>query len=94
MDRKLHVDTLILIPMFKIYVLLYSRQMDKWTDRQTDRQMETLIRGGLGNYVPPGKEFLQPRCSKCMWDYGMRGGASVKKSHIFVCRNTKNPTIG
>jgi hypothetical protein len=32
MDRKLHVDILILIPMFKIYV--FSYQMDKRTDRQ------------------------------------------------------------
>ncbi len=43
-DRKLHVDTLILIPTFKIYVFLYSRQTDgqtdRWTDGQTDRQTD------------------------------------------------------
>ncbi len=40
MDRKLHVDTLILIliPTLKIYVFWYSGQ--------TDRQMEKLIQGG------------------------------------------------
>jgi hypothetical protein len=31
-DRKLHVDTLILIPTLKIYVLCYSRQTDGQTD--------------------------------------------------------------
>ncbi len=45
--RKLHVDTLILIPTFKIYLFLYSRQ----TDRQTDGQTEKLIRCGLGNLI-------------------------------------------
>ncbi len=40
--RKLHVDTLILIPTFKIYVFSYSRQT------------ETLIRGGFPHFVPPG----------------------------------------
>ncbi len=35
MDRKLHVGTLILIPPFKIYVFLYSRQTDGRADRQT-----------------------------------------------------------
>jgi hypothetical protein len=39
-DRKLHVDTLILIPTIKIYVFLYSGRMDGRTDRRT----ETLIR--------------------------------------------------
>ncbi len=33
MHRKLHVDTLVLIPTFKIYVFSYSRQ----TDRQTEK---------------------------------------------------------
>ncbi len=42
MHRKLHVDTLILIPTFKIYVFSYSRQT------------ETLIRGGFTHFVPPG----------------------------------------
>jgi hypothetical protein len=32
--RKLHVDTLILIPTFKFYVFSYSRQKDKLTDRE------------------------------------------------------------
>jgi hypothetical protein len=43
----LHVDTLILIPTFIIYVFSYSRQ----TDRQTDKQIEKLIRCGLGNLI-------------------------------------------
>jgi hypothetical protein len=29
-----------------------------------------------------------------VWDCGILGGSGVKKSHIFVCRNKKNPTIG
>ncbi len=29
MHRKLHVDTLILIPTLKIYVFSYSRQTDR-----------------------------------------------------------------
>jgi hypothetical protein len=33
MHRKLHVDTLILISTFKIYVFLYSRRTDERTDR-------------------------------------------------------------
>jgi hypothetical protein len=37
MDRKLQVDTLILIPMFKIYVFgIPDRQTDKRTDRWTE----------------------------------------------------------
>jgi hypothetical protein len=32
MDRKLHVDTLILIPMEKFYMFSYSRRTDKWND--------------------------------------------------------------
>jgi hypothetical protein len=52
MDRNLHVDTLIFIPMLKIYMCWYSRQ----TDGQTDRQTEKFIRCGLGNLlVPPGR---------------------------------------
>jgi hypothetical protein len=50
MHRKLHVDTLILIPTFKIYVFSYSRQ----TDGQTDGDINP---GGL---VPPGYEFILP----------------------------------
>jgi hypothetical protein len=49
-DRKLHVDTLILIPTLKIYVFWYSRQ----TDEQTDGRTKTLIQGGFPHYVPPG----------------------------------------
>jgi hypothetical protein len=45
MDRKLHVDTLILIPTLKIYMFWYSRQ----TDRQTNEQTEKFIWGGLRN---------------------------------------------
>jgi hypothetical protein len=40
MDRKLHVDTLILIPTLKIYVFWYFG----WTDGQTDRQTEKYTR--------------------------------------------------
>jgi hypothetical protein len=43
MHRKLHLHTLIVIPMFKIDVFSYSRQ----TDRQTDKQTETLAARGL-----------------------------------------------
>ncbi len=45
--RKLHVDTLILIPIFKIYVFLYS----SLTNGQTDRLTEKLIWCGLGNLI-------------------------------------------
>ncbi len=38
MDRKVHLDTLILIPTLKIYVFWYSRQTERQTDRQTDGQ--------------------------------------------------------
>jgi hypothetical protein len=56
-DRKLHVDTLILIPTLKIYVFCYPRQTDRQTDRQTmDGWTEKLIQGGLCSLsVPPGK---------------------------------------
>ncbi len=50
MDRKLHVDTLILIPKLKIYIFWNSGQKDGRTDRRTDGwtdgRTETLIRGG------------------------------------------------
>jgi hypothetical protein len=58
-DRKLPVDTLILIPTLKFYV--FSLITDEQTDRQTDRRMEKLIRGGFPHFVPPGK---QPSSSK------------------------------
>jgi hypothetical protein len=54
MDRKLHVDTLSLIPTLKIYVF--------WHSRQTDRQTEALIWGGFRNYVPPGKRITIQKC--------------------------------
>jgi hypothetical protein len=38
MHRKLHLDTLTLIPKFKIYVFSYSR----WSDRQRDREIHSL----------------------------------------------------
>jgi hypothetical protein len=41
-DRKLHVDTLILIPTCKIYVFPYSRWMDRQTDGQTDRDINPV----------------------------------------------------
>jgi hypothetical protein len=47
-SSDLHVDTLIFIPTSNIYVFWYSLQ--------TDRQMEKLIWGGLGNYL---HTFLQ-----------------------------------
>ncbi len=57
MDKELHVDILILIPMFKIYIFFipYGR-----TDRRTDGQTNKLIRCGLGNLsVPPGLAYLK-----------------------------------
>jgi hypothetical protein len=54
MHRKLHVDTLILIPTFKIYVFSYSRQ----TDRRRDRQTEKLIRCGLGNLISSSRLII------------------------------------
>jgi hypothetical protein len=42
MHRKLHVDTLISILTFKIYVFSYSRQTDKQTDREIN--LEELSR--------------------------------------------------
>jgi hypothetical protein len=42
MDRKLHVDTLILVPMFKIYVFPYSRLMDERTDGLMDREINPV----------------------------------------------------
>jgi hypothetical protein len=41
MHRKLHVDTLILISTFKIYVFSYSRQ----TDGQTDGEINLVWAG-------------------------------------------------
>ncbi len=38
-DRKLHMDTLILIPTWKFYVFWYSKRTDRWTDGQTDREI-------------------------------------------------------
>jgi hypothetical protein len=60
MHRKLHMDTLILISTFKIYVFSYSRQ----TDRRTDEQTEKLIWCGLGNLIG---SF---RYTCCMWAGG------------------------
>ncbi len=51
MDRKLHVDTLILIPTFKIHVFSYSRWTDEWANGRTDRQTEKLIQCWLGNLI-------------------------------------------
>ncbi len=64
-DRWLHVYTLIFILSLKIYFFLSSRQMEK------------LIRGGLGNYVPPGKTPLAhmqrvfPQHTCCVWAGGV-----------------------
>jgi hypothetical protein len=57
MDRKLHVDTLILIPTFKIYVFSYSRQ----TDKQTDGRRHTLAARGLEEL------FFQLCCCVSFW---------------------------
>ncbi len=46
MDRKLRVDTLILIPMLKIYVFWYSRQTDRLI-RQMDGQTNGLTDGQM-----------------------------------------------
>ncbi len=51
MDRKLHVGTLILIPTFKIYMFLYSRQTDGQTDGWTDGEICTPTARGLGELV-------------------------------------------
>jgi hypothetical protein len=75
--QKFHVVTLILIPTFKIFVLLYSRQKYRQTDRQTDRQTEKLIRCGLGNLISPSrlgnhlvitsdKTWLFSNCCNCV----------------------------
>jgi hypothetical protein len=47
MDRKLHVDTLILTPTLKIYVFWYSRQTDRQTDRWTDGHMDRQTDGQM-----------------------------------------------
>jgi hypothetical protein len=46
MHRKILVDTLVLIPTFKIYMFLYSRQ----TDRQTDGEIN-LVWAGYCNLI-------------------------------------------
>jgi hypothetical protein len=46
-DRKLHVNTLILIPMSKFYMFWYSLQTDRQADKSTDRQRNTLAARGL-----------------------------------------------
>jgi hypothetical protein len=52
MHRTFHVDTLILNPTLKIYMFWYSG----WTDGQTERWTEKIIRSGLGKLlVPPGR---------------------------------------
>jgi hypothetical protein len=56
-DRKLHLDTLILISTFKIYVFWYSLQ----TDRQTDGQRNTPAERGLEELFSAVLErFLKP----------------------------------
>jgi hypothetical protein len=60
MDRKLHVGTLILIPTFKIYVFLYSRQMDEQTDGQTEWRRNRPAARGLEELFSTVLEFLQP----------------------------------
>jgi hypothetical protein len=62
MDRKLHVDTLILIPKLIIYVFWYSIQ----TDRQMDRDIHLLHVGWRNLSKTAEKEFLQPRRSECV----------------------------
>jgi hypothetical protein len=58
-DRKLHVDTLILIPMLKIYVFCYIHY--RWTDRQTDRQRNTPAARGLEElFFAVLERFLKP----------------------------------
>ncbi len=51
MHRKLHMDTLILIPTFEIYVFSYSRQTDEQTNRRTDGKIHSL-RVGWRNFFP------------------------------------------
>ncbi len=64
-DRCLHVDILILIPMWKIYVFWYSLQ----TDRQMDRQMEkTSTARGLEELFSAVLEwFLEPIHALCVY---------------------------
>jgi hypothetical protein len=54
-DRKLHVNTLILIPTLKIYMFWYSRQTDRQTDRWTDgwRNYTGVGHPHQGTYVSP-----------------------------------------
>jgi hypothetical protein len=47
MDRKLHVDILILIPTLRIYVFWYSGQTDGQTHGRTHGQRHTLAVHGL-----------------------------------------------
>jgi hypothetical protein len=75
MHRKLHVDTLILIPTFNIYVFSYSRWTDERTNGQTDRQIEKLIWCGLGNLIGSsrlircglGNLIGSSRYTRCAW---------------------------
>ncbi len=63
MHRKLHVDTLILIPTFKIYVFSYSRQTDR-QDRRTDNGEINPVWAGYSNRFLQVKELIRsPWCS-------------------------------
>ena len=56
-DRKLHVNTLTLIPKFKIYVFSFSRQTDEqtdgWTETPTARGLEELFSAVLERFLEP-----------------------------------------
>jgi hypothetical protein len=54
MDRKLHVDILILILMRKFYVFWYQ------TDKRTDRHLHPLRVGWRNFFSTVLEKFLQP----------------------------------
>ncbi len=50
MDRKPHVDTLILIPTLKIYVFWYSGQMDRRRHKSGWASLTTFLKVKTGNH--------------------------------------------
>ncbi len=55
-------------------------------------QIPTIVGFLFSTYVLDVDTLLQR--GFFLWDCGMLGGAGMQKSHIFVCRNKKNPTFG
>jgi len=61
-DRKLHVDTLVLIPTWKFYVFSYNGQIDE----QTDGQRNTPAAHGLEEcFSTVFERFLEPIHALC-----------------------------